>query len=157
MLQLNCAHTTPVSILRWTTVLHLWYHKKFALFNLWLCVVLIVSFHFVSCQRTMTVWSVDSLYKAESKWILSFYPLSCGRWSATMGGKGSQLVSNRRSRLRGGEGEEEEKVEEEDQGERGQLLCVRCNVLLLPPTCYPSTCPASHLSIAPNHESPTLI
>ena len=81
-----------------------------------------------------------------------------------MGGKGSQLVSNRRSRLRGGGGggvEEEEKEEEveeqQDQGERGQLLCVRCNVLLLPPTCYPSSCPASHLSIAPNHESPTLI
>ena len=34
-----------------------------------------------------------------------------------MGGKGSQLVSNRRSRLRGGGGEEEE--EEQDQGERG--------------------------------------
>ena len=59
-----------------------------------------------------------TLYKAESKWILSFYPLSCGRWSATMGGKGSQLVSNRRSRLRGGGGEEEEE-EEQDQGERG--------------------------------------
>ena len=53
--------------------------------------------------------------------------------------------------------EEEEEEEQEDQGERGQLLCVRCNVLLLPPTCYPSTCPASHLSIAPNHESPGLI
>ena len=35
-----------------------------------------------------------------------------------MGGKGSQLVSNRRSRLRGGGGEEEEE-EEQDQGERG--------------------------------------